>query len=110
MVYLGGLLYIIWERKGYNISRIIGLIIFLGGFIFQLFWEAKSSYALMYFVMLIPYAVIGYDKCFERIQNTIIAIKKFVLGVCWCFYSYGHRKCMIINNDNEKWDAYLSEH
>lgn len=34
-------------------------LIFLGGFIFHTFWEAKSPYAYPYFISLIPAAVIG---------------------------------------------------
>lgn len=120
MVYLGVLLYVIYGRKNYNISRIIGLIIFLGGFIFQLFWEAKSSYAFMYFVLLIPYAVVGLGKCFDGIQNTFIyygsdknktmLFKNLLWLPAGIFILMVAGNTLIIKNDNEKWDAYLSEH
>ena len=32
---------------------------FIGGFIFQLFWESKSRYCLPYFLILIPFAAFG---------------------------------------------------
>jgi len=34
-------------------------IIFIGGFLFHLVWEAKGQYTVCYFVLLIPYAWMG---------------------------------------------------
>lgn len=39
---------------------LILLLIFAGGFVFHLFWEAKCQYTVVYFLLLIPYAVDGY--------------------------------------------------
>ena len=37
-------------------------MVFLGGFLFHLVWEASASYAIPYFVLLIPYAVKGFAE------------------------------------------------
>ncbi|MBQ8816498.1 MAG: glycosyltransferase family 39 protein [Lachnospiraceae bacterium] len=37
----------------------IPLIIFVGGFLFSIVWEAKARYMLPYFVLLLPYAANG---------------------------------------------------
>ena len=37
-------------------------VIFIGGFLFHLFWEAKGQYTISYFVLLIPYAVASYSR------------------------------------------------
>ncbi len=34
-------------------------IIFIGGFIFHIFWEAKGQYTVVYFMLLLPYAYRG---------------------------------------------------
>ena len=34
--------------------------IFIGGFLFHTFWEAKGQYTLPYFTLLIPLAIQGY--------------------------------------------------
>ena len=119
MVYFGIILYLIFFIKECSISKMIGLIIFLGGFIFHLFWEAKSSYALMYFILLIPYAVVGLGKCFDNIHDTftgyashrdrLIFIRKIGwIGACLVFAAVSSK--LAIGEDNEKWDAYLAEH
>lgn len=46
--------------KKQSLDELIFLIIFIGAFIFQIFYEAKSQYMLIFFFMLLPYAVQGY--------------------------------------------------
>lgn len=48
----------IWRRRG-EWWEILLLTIFVGGFAFHLFWEAKPQYTLPYFLLLIPYAALG---------------------------------------------------
>lgn len=42
--------------------EIVLLTIYLGGFAFHLFWEAKPQYTLPYYVLLIPYAAYGMGR------------------------------------------------
>lgn len=65
-VYLGILLYILFDKKK-DISSDVGLIVFIGGFLFHLFWEGSSSYAFPYFVFIIPYAVSGVLQVFDNV-------------------------------------------
>ena len=44
-------------------------VAFLGGFLFHLVWEAKSCYALSYFVLLLPLAAVGIT-CVGRGRRT----------------------------------------
>lgn len=60
LIWIGILLYLFIRRKSRNIYELIGPVIFLGGYLFHLFWESSSSYTLPYFVVMIPYAVKGY--------------------------------------------------
>ncbi|MBR1913982.1 MAG: glycosyltransferase family 39 protein [Lachnospiraceae bacterium] len=43
-------------------------IYFLGGFIFQIFWEQKSRYCLPYYLALFPLAAAGIVRIFERVK------------------------------------------
>lgn len=58
-VYLGMLLYLLLRWRKGNLYEMMGAVIFLGGYLFHLFWESSASYTIPYFVLLIPYAVCG---------------------------------------------------
>lgn len=67
-----------YNTSKYNDSLILPMIL-VGGFAFQLFWETKARYALLYFVVLIPYAVIGYALLISKLSalnGTTVQFKK----------------------------------
>ena len=68
LVYLGMLLGCIglWHRKETK-SCLLPLIV-LGGLLYHLLFEAKSQYALPYFVLMLPVAAYGYGRIFRRIE------------------------------------------
>ncbi len=37
-------------------------IVFIGGFLFHLAWEAKGQYSVVYFMLLLPYAYLGMER------------------------------------------------
>lgn len=45
------------------------MIIFCGGFVFHLFWEAKAQYTLSYFILLIPVSVCGYRLGLRELRS-----------------------------------------
>lgn len=53
------LLYVLLRWQSGNLYELIGAVVFLGGFLFHMFWESSASYTIPYFVLLIPYAVCG---------------------------------------------------
>lgn len=120
VIYLGAILYIFCQTERYNISKLIGLIIFLGGFIFHFFWETKSAYAFIYFVLLIPYAVTGLGRWFDRIHYGIVEyvenkdrgkILRAGLGVfVGALLVIVMGELLIVDEDNEKWETFISEH
>lgn len=59
LVYLGALLFIWFRGRRVRLEGLFLAVIFIGGFLFHLFWEAKGQYAAAYFVMLLPYAWAG---------------------------------------------------
>ncbi len=62
-IYMGSFWWIILRRKKINNSQLILPVIFIGGFIFQLFWETQSQYTLTYVLLLIPLSVAGFREC-----------------------------------------------
>lgn len=74
---LVGALAIFLLEKDFDVDKLIFATIFIGGFIFHIFWEAKGQYALPYFILLFPYAIRGYEVLIER----VLAVKeKFIAG------------------------------
>lgn len=59
LVYLGALLFVWFRGRRVRLEGLFFAVIFIGGFLFHLFWEAKGQYAAAYFVMLLPYAWTG---------------------------------------------------
>ena len=53
------------------LHRLLLPMIFIGGFIFHLFWEAKGQYTITYFVLLIPYCVKGVMDMTEKFDFKI---------------------------------------
>ncbi|MCM1134071.1 MAG: hypothetical protein NC400_00715 [Clostridium sp.] len=49
------------DAKKQNLNELCFLIIFIGAFIFQMFYEAKSQYMLIFFFPLLPYTAEGYN-------------------------------------------------
>lgn len=58
-ILLGMLLYLLMRWRKGNLYELMGAVVFLGGYLFHLFWESSASYTIPYFVLLIPYAVCG---------------------------------------------------
>lgn len=69
IIYAGALIYVILKRKNMSYEMLLLVTIFLGGFSFHLFWEAKSRYILPYVVILIPVAVEGINELTKIIKN-----------------------------------------
>lgn len=72
----GVCIYIFGCRKERTMDEMIFAIIFIGGFLFHLFWEAKSQYTMLYFFLLIPYMVKGYHYLFNTLNVFLQKIKQ----------------------------------
>jgi hypothetical protein len=69
LILTGMLFYLIFTRKSENINELLIAVVFLGGYLFHMVWESSSSYTLPYFVMLLPYAVKGFDGYGKWAEN-----------------------------------------
>lgn len=70
-IYFFCLLYIVLCFKSTGVRQLFPAIIMVGGFIFHLFWEAKSQYTVVYFFLLIPYATRGFLSTIQLISNKL---------------------------------------
>lgn len=72
LIYTGAFLFMADSvRKKKTLEVYLWLIIVLGGFLFYLFWEAKSRYILPYYIAMIPMAACGYDLLIRKIPFII---------------------------------------
>lgn len=76
IVFLGTLAYIYYTGRHMPLHRLLLPMIFIGGFIFHMFWEAKCQYTVTYFVLLIPYCVKGLMDMTDEIADGILHMKK----------------------------------
>lgn len=53
-IFLSTLIVLIQNRKKINNEVLLLLLVFMGGFLFHIMWEAKSRYVIPYIVALIP--------------------------------------------------------
>lgn len=60
VILAGGLTWVVLCGRKEPIERLVLATVFIGGFLFSLFWESGSRYMIVYFLLLIPYAVSGY--------------------------------------------------
>lgn len=118
LIYLGVILYIVLYRKKARLYDYVGLIIFFGSMIAYLFGEACSAYTWYFFILLIPYAVLGYERVFDfcevvNFKNCYQVLLPVFFGVFTLLlvsvapFAVNTIK---INEDTEKWSIYVNNH
>ena len=130
IIFFGALTACIFRRNcAEQEVRLILPMIFVGGFIFHLFWEAKCQYTFSYFILLIPYAVEGVECLTEWITmfgsqkkklnvtvvGKIILEKEFPILLYVLILAnlvvilYGGTKIKPLHEDTETYMEYLNE-
>lgn len=71
VIYTGAFLWAVFNYKDAGLYSLTIPIIFIGGFLFHIVWEAKAQYTVTYFYMLIPYAVMGWNSCGKAISEKL---------------------------------------
>ena len=73
IILAGALIWIIlvpWNKPEFYRLLVLPLA-FVGGFLCHCLWEAKSQYAIQYFALLIPFAVMGYSQLAAALKGYI---------------------------------------
>lgn len=78
VTYLGALLYCIRVATHKKLEENVFLVVFFGGFLFSILWEANSRYVLPYMLMLLPVAVQGWGSL--RITMSVLRGRRKRLG------------------------------
>ncbi len=89
---------------------------FIGGWLFLIIWEAKSQYALFYYVILFIYAILGYVNLLKLInkknrENFLINKKRLIsLAVYFMitFLIFNLSFKDYLKEDNDKYSKYVS--
>lgn len=74
VIYIGALgmaIFMLRRCAHKNILVYIPILTFIGGFIFQTFWEAKSRYILYYYVLLILCSASGIEQIVQWMKNVL---------------------------------------
>lgn len=71
LIYAGALLFLAANRRRLSWRQLMPAIVFIGGFLFHLVWEAKGQYTVCYFVLLIPYAVSGIGAAVRAVEGRL---------------------------------------
>lgn len=59
----------LWPRR--DIRQCLPVLVILGGILYHLLFEAKSQYALPYFILMIPLAAYGFCSLFKSAEGRI---------------------------------------
>lgn len=61
-----------WKRfKECEVYELVFAVMMIGAFMFFAFWEAKSQYAAPYYYIVLPYAVVGWNRLMNKIIENI---------------------------------------
>lgn len=71
IILFGATIFMIINFKNNKGKHLIFAIMFIGGFLFHMIWEAKCQYTITYFVLLIPYSIRGYVQLSNIIDKKI---------------------------------------
>ncbi len=69
LIFLGTLLCCVWLFRHSNIGQCLPLLVILGGILYHLLCEAKSQYALPYFILMVPLAACGFCGLFQVLEH-----------------------------------------
>ena len=79
LIFISVLLFIL-RNKDISNEQILLILIFVGGFLFHIIWEAKSRYILPYVIIIIPIMAIGIDENIKWIKQIINGNIKYIKG------------------------------
>ena len=113
-VLLFGILMYFLHTKDTDGRLLIWAILFIGAFLFWMFWEAKSRYVAPYFMFLFPYSFMGYKIVAERFREKRIYLSLCVLALCIMFIGSSNafwvKSAFKIQGDTEDYYEYIHQY
>lgn len=76
LILLGVLLFLVLRWKMGSLYELMGAVVFLGGYLFHMFWESSASYTIPYFILLIPYGVCGMAEWAAFLEKVVGNLRK----------------------------------
>lgn len=75
LILLGVLAFLLlrWDRG--SIYELMMAVVFLGGYLFHMFWESSASYTIPYFTFLIPYGVCGMAEWAAFLEKAVVRLQ-----------------------------------
>ncbi|WP_196802877.1 hypothetical protein [Butyrivibrio sp. AE2015] len=118
LVLFGALLFmLLFRRDGEYYKALTPLMILFGGFAFHFVWEANGQYTIIFFVLLIPFAVSGYAQLSELIAGMgkagefKVALNRLSLIIAAIFFIgftvFYHGRSQYLAADTESYKAYV---
>ncbi len=106
----GVLLYFLHDDRT-DYRQLLPGLLFIGAFIFWMFWEAKSRYVVPYLFFLIPYSFMGYQMLVQKWKEKKLIIKLASLAVMIVFLQFSNAQWVTnsfrINQDTEEYYEYI---
>lgn len=107
-------LFVPWSGDGADARNVVLALVVLGGFVCHMFWEAKCQYALVYFVLLIPLAAIGYSSIVRailrrrrpRVEAPKVVVVALFAALWLAFVFTGGLR--VVTCDAEAYETYLA--
>lgn len=62
IILCGTLFFVIFGYRKEDWSRLLLSVVFIGGFLFHIVWEAKTIYVIPFFLLLLPMCISGYES------------------------------------------------
>lgn len=69
LIFVGVALFLLHQLRRCEIKACLLPLTVLGGMLYHLLFEAKSQYALSYFVLMVPMAAYGYGRLFYTVEH-----------------------------------------
>ena len=89
------------------------LLVFVGGFLFHIAWEAKTQYSVTYSMLLLPYCAMGVDCIFDKAENAEYKINNpllvvFIISIIGFIIAYRYSSTDCLTSDGDIYTVYLS--
>lgn len=113
ILFFGIFMYFLHEKSA-NYKQLFWGLLFIGAFVFWMFWEAKCRYVAPYVLFLIPYSFPGYQILIQRLKEKRIFLSLLVISAIICFLQFSNSTWVTdsfkINQDTEAYYEYLHEY